>query len=260
MSAQGVAETLLEYGEKLKKQNVGKENDFVNAAAFPDKAPANALLTTNPFAFLLGVIYDQGQQAERGWYYPYQLQTRLGALTPQRIAAISLELMDEIFATTKPLLFYWRMASIRTLRAAYRVCKYYNGDTSHIWTDGVPSPREIQRRFAEFDGIGQKKCSMATNILYRDLKWISVAEAHLKEIDVSYDRHVRRVFLRTGLTDIDSEESIVQQARIMSPKYPGALDTPSWYIGRTYCSNNTPKCEQCPLSTVCAKRTQYTVT
>jgi endonuclease-3 len=255
MDTQKLVEEILDYGQKLDEQNV--QNDFVDADNFPEWVPANKLLTENTFAFLLGVIYDE-QRAQRAWRYPYQLQKKVTELSPKYIASISLEHMDKIFESTKPKLHYWRKASVWTLRAAYKVCRFYDGDTSRIWTDGSPSPQEIQRRFDEFDGIGQKKSSMATNILYRKLKWLNASENELKEIDVSYDKHVRQVFLRTGITDTDNEESIIRQARILSPKYPGALDFPSWYIGQKFC-NNEPKCEQCPLDGVCAKRTKYIV-
>lgn len=260
MSVEDVVEKLVEYGQKLNQKKIKKKVDFVNAEITPEKSPANKLLLENPFAFLLGVIYDQGQQAERAWYYPYQLKERICKLEPKHVATISLQYMDDIFKTTKPLLFYWRTASVRTLRAAYRVCNYYDGDTSQIWLKDYPSPAIIQQRFKEFDGIAQKKASMAVNILYRDLGWLSVAKEGLKKIDVSNDRHVRRVFLRSGILDTDDEAMLVGRARELFPEYPGALDMPSWIIGREFCSNNAPNCIECPISKLCAKRTQYEVT
>jgi len=257
MSDTEVVEALLEYGARLAEQGVGKEVDFADAATRPEWAPANQLLAGDPFAFLLAVIYDQGQGAERAWRYPYQLHQVMGSLVPDRIAEMHLIDLDELFCTTEPRLFYWRQASARTLRAAERVRRHYGGDASCIWRDGDPSPREIERRFQEFDGIAQKKASMATNILYRDLHWITVSRENLPEIDVSYDRHVRRVFLRAGLADVDSPEAIIASARRLRPEYPGALDLPAWHIGRGFCSNTSPRCDECPLSQPCAKRLQY---
>lgn len=252
-----VVQALLEYAAELVEQGVGREADFVDAATHPEWAPANQLLLQNPFAFLLGVIYDQGQGAESAWRYPYQLQQQLGHLDPRQIADMHLIDLDRIFETTAPRLRYPRVASARTLRAAELVCRGYEGDASRIWDLETPSPSEIERHFREFDGIGQKKASMATNILYRDLRWIAVPQELLREIDVSYDRHVRRVFMRAGLADVDSPESIIASPRRLNPDYPGALDLPAWAIGRRFCSNADPRCDECPLSQVCAKRIQY---
>jgi len=260
MSVEYVVKKFLEYGHELNQKNAKKQIDFVNAEINPEKSPANNLLFENPFAFLLGVIYDQGQQAERAWYYPYQLKERIGKLEPKYVATISLQDMDDVFETTRPLLLYWRKASVRTLRAAYRVCKCYDEDTSQIWLKGSPSPSIIKQCFEEFDGIAQKKSSMAVNILYRDLGWISVQHESLEEIDVSNDRHVRRVFLRSGIMDTDDEATLVRRARDLSPAYPGALDLPAWIIGREFCSNRAPNCTDCPISKTCAKRIQYEVT
>ena len=209
------------------------------------------------FAFLLGVIYDQSQKAERAWRYPYLLHRSLGHLEPKKIAAMRLIDLDNMFLTTRPCLYYWRMASARTLRAAEMVCSKYDSDARQIWLKDSPSPREIQGRFDEFDGIAQKKASMATNILIRDLRWVAVKDR--SEIDVSYDLQVRRVFLRAGLADTDNQDVIVRKARELAPDYPGALDLPAWMIGRRFCSNASPECDSCLLSSTCGKRMEFAV-
>jgi hypothetical protein len=60
---------------------------------------------------------------------------------------------------------------------------------------------------------------MAVNILVRDY---DLPISGSKEgIAVSYDVHVRRVFLRTGLARNDTEDEIVGTARELNPDYPG---------------------------------------
>jgi excisionase family DNA binding protein len=58
--------------------------------------------------------------------------------------------------------------------------------------------RDVELRLRAFPGIGQKKSSMAINILSRDLGWLRPAGNELRFVDVSYDVHVRRVFLESG--------------------------------------------------------------
>jgi len=252
------ADSLRRYHDFLTQKAKGKVVDFVGFEVDPTWKGANDLLLSDPFAFLLAVIYDQRQRAESAWRYPHILKGRLGHLSPQRIAEMRLIDLDYVFAQY-PRLRYWRMGSARTLRAAEMVCSRYGDDASAIWLRDNPTPREIHMRLEEFDGIAQKKASMAANILVRDLGSVRVPEASLSEIDVSYDRHVRRVFLRAGLATEDSEDAMVEAARRLSPDYPGALDLPAWVIGREHCSNASPRCEACPIHGDCARLIQYTI-
>jgi endonuclease III len=128
----------------------------------------------------------------------------------------------------------------------------YDGKPENIWNDN-PRPDDLQRRFSEFKGMGQKKSSMATNILVRD-KNVPVRGVDLSGIDVSGDVHVRRVFLRAGLIDVDSVDAAVRTARDLNPSYPGELDLPAWYIGRTFCHPKEPECSRCAISVDCPKR------
>ena len=91
---------------------------------------------------------------------------------------------------------------------------------------------------------------MATNILVRDFG-IDVKDK--RGIDISYDIHIRRVFLRTGLVEKDDMNLMIKTARKLNPEYPGALDNPCWIIGREYCHPKNPKCDKCPILKVCPK-------
>lgn len=102
------------------------------------------------------------------------------------------------------------------------IVEKYDGNCENIWND-IPRTDDLQSRFREFKGIGQKKSSMATNILVRDL---GKSVKDRKGIDVSNDIHVRRVFLRTGLVYHEIESEIIQVARKLNPDYLGELDLP----------------------------------
>lgn len=68
---------------------------------------------------------------------------------------------------------------------------------------------------------------MAVEILERDLKVPIRAMQHSDAFDI----HVRRVFLRTGLAELDDIDHMVEVARLLHPERLGALDDPSWRIG-----------------------------
>lgn len=76
-----VAEALLAHGRALAAAIGG------DTARFTPDDDANALLYRDPFAFLVGVVCDQGIVAERAWAIPYELKRRLGHLEPGRVAA-----------------------------------------------------------------------------------------------------------------------------------------------------------------------------
>jgi uncharacterized HhH-GPD family protein len=209
---------------------------------------ANDLVYNNAFAFLTGVIFDQGIPAERAWLAPYLLRQRLGHLDPARVAAEPEAVLIAIETPPKLHRYIVKMPSW-LVQAAQRVMSHYNGDAGTIWSDN-PSADELQRRFDAFTGVGQKKAAMAVEILERDL---GVPIKNLQGSDVAYDVHLRRVFLRTRLADRDDRDHMIVVARELNPTRPGALDLPAWLIGRGWCHPGIPDCVACPLTEVCPK-------
>ncbi len=123
------------------------------------------------------------------------------------------------------------------------------GDAARIWV-GEPTSVEVRRRLQRFPGISQKKAAMAAEILETDFG-VPIGEMHGS--DLAFDVHIRRVFLRSGLADVDDQDHMIQMARIYWPQRPGLLDLPSWVIGRNWCRPRDPACTPCPIGTVCAK-------
>lgn len=70
-----------------------------------------------------------------------------------------------------------------------QILEKYQGEVENLWRD-KPTADELQARFDEFAGIGQKKASMAVNILVRDFG-IEIRGTEEK-IDISYDRYVKK--------------------------------------------------------------------
>ena len=202
--------------------------------------------------FFYGVMFDQGIRADLAWDAPLELKKRLGHLDPHRIAKMKERTLERIMRYPKSLHRYRRKMPNWIIAATRLLVGRYDGKPESIWNDN-PRADDLQRRFIEFKGIGQKKASMATNILVRD-KHVQIRGVDLSGIDVSGDVHVRRVFLRAGLIDVDSVDAAVGAARLLNPKYPGELDLPAWYIGRKFCHPREPECSRCPVFSDCPKR------
>jgi uncharacterized HhH-GPD family protein len=239
-SRQLVAKAILKYGQN---ENIYLGKEFI----FTPNKKADDLIRNNSFAFLIGVILDQGQKAERVWATPLELMKRLGHIDPNEVAKINIEELSRVFGIKPKLHRFWKTMAKRVYEAANIIANKYRGDAAKLWDD-IPRTEDLQNRFRQFNGIGQKKASMAANILARDLK---IPVKNLAGVDISNDVHIRRVFHRTGLADDESETSIVQAARNLNPEYPGELDLPTWDIGRKWCHPNNPICEECPLNNLC---------
>ncbi len=244
MGSSGVAEVLVAYGRELEALGAAQVG-----GSFSGDPVADALLG-DPNAFLLGVLFTQGIPAERAWAAPYHLQQRLGTLEPGYLATHSGEVRDAI--QQPPMLHRFKETMPRwVVSAGARLVRDYGGQAAGIWPDGS-HVLEVTERLLAFEGIGQKKAAMATEILIRHFG----ADLVGRECgQVAYDIHVRRVFLRSGLAEDDSPEAVEAAARSACPSAPGVLDLPAWLVGRETCRPRSPLCDACRLSTVCPRRT-----
>ena len=235
-----LAQKILDFGRQ--QQNPDK------ALTFTDDPQANDLVISDGNAFLFAVIFDQGVGAERVWAMPYELKKRLGHLNPEKISAMPIEELTKIFGAEKKIHRFWPTMALRTRNASKLLCEKWDGNAQNMWAD-KPNAKDLFYRFIEFDGIAQKKASMAVNILFRDF---GIEIVDKSGIDVSYDIMVQRVFQRTGLVKDVSQKNIINAARTLNPKYPGELDNPTWLIGRRWCTP-LPNCDECYLYEFCPK-------
>jgi uncharacterized HhH-GPD family protein len=237
-----VRDALIVYGEN--------DDIYLGEEYFTPDPEADELIKNDPLAFLFGVILDQSWPAEKVWATPLEIKRRLGHLDARKIAKMSYKELEEVFEKPPKLHRFWRNMAHWMRDACAILMRDYEGNAENIWND-MPTSAELQDRFDEFVGIGQKKASMATNILVRDL---GVPVKDRSGIDVSCDVHVMRVFSRTGLVDTRSESDVIHTARALNPEYPGALDLPAWDIGRRWCHEGYPDCVACPINGVCSHR------
>ncbi len=234
--------SMLKYGAKLEKQSQ------TGGVSYTPNPVANEFVLTDPFAFLIGVIFDQGVPAERAWAAPFELKQRLGHLDPFQLMNDEESVLTAIQTPPKLHRFVNNLPEWIVLASA-QVVRKYGGNAANIWNDS-PTAIELSRRLIEFKGIGQKKAAMALELLARDLR-VNIRD--LEGGDVAYDVHIRRVFLRTGLSILDNVKGIVNSGREYNPDRPGGLDGPAWNIGRNWCRPTYPACQECVLDDVCPK-------
>ena len=242
-SADEVVRELVAYGRELEDEGAAQ-----TGGAFTTLPAANELLDSSPNAFLLGVLFTQGIPAERAWAGPYLLKERLGTLELVFLA----ENPDAVRIAVQraPMLHRFKETLPRWISAAARrLLGEYGGNASLIWPAG-DSVLDVTERLSAFAGIGRKKAVMATEILMRHF---GVALEGRECGQVAYDVQVRRVFLRSGLTDTDTPGAIEAAAAAACPDAPGTLDLPAWLIGRETCRPRSPLCDVCRLGAVCPR-------
>lgn len=231
---------ILEYYEQVLKKLQQK---------FTSNKEADEFIKQEPLAFLFAVILDQGAMAERIWEIPYSLKGILGHLDAHKIAGMTEAEIRGVFEKLPSKPRYWITASKRIRNASIQVVNRHQGKAENIWNDN-PKAGDLQARLDNFEGVGQKKASMATRILGVDL---NISIRNWEEIDVSVDEMIARVFPRAGLSASNNPREIVEAARKLNPSFPGALDYPCWMIGRTWCLPKHPKCAECYIGQVCPR-------
>ncbi len=235
---------LVERGKEL--FNAPKET-----IRFTKTDSADALLNDlerTPHAFVLACVMDQQIKAERAWLIPFKIATLIGDSGIVALHKLSEADINRLMREPESLHRFIDRMSRYFFLAVQRIHGQYGGDASRIWTDN-PSSAEVIYRFLQFEGVGPKIASMATNILARELK---IPMSDYFSIDISADVHIKRVFARLGFCGSDpSVEQVIYRARSLYPEFPGMMDLPCWEIGRTWCKPQNPKCEDCYMREVC---------
>lgn len=229
------------------------EHPSENSVHLVDDPEANAFLNDLehfPHAYVLACCMDRQTKAEQAWMIPIKIRDIIGDFSMDRLAAVSEKEYQQYFADNSLHRFNDTMGSV-FYKTVQRIQCEYAGDASQIWSCN-PSSASVVYRFLQFDGVGIKIATMATNILARQFR---IPFSDYYSIDVSPDIHVRRVMQRYGLIYSNAtNDSIIYKARELCPDFPGIIDFSLWEIGRKWCRPNAPDCKNCILADECPKR------
>ncbi|TDB38874.1 MAG: endonuclease III [Actinobacteria bacterium] len=244
-----VGSELVRFGVELASAGAAQVGD-----AFTDDPAGDAFIKASGEAFLIGILFTQGIPAERAWAGPHLVRTRLGHFDLARLAAEPVRVAAAV-AAPPALHRFVKTIPAWISSAARRLIDEYDGEASRIWS-GRAHVTDVTERLLAFDGIGPKKAAMAVELLVRSR---GVELAGMECGSVAYDVHVRRVFLRSGLIDIDSPAEVRRAAASACPSEPGLIDLPAWLIGRETCRPRVPDCDACRLGDCCPRLTGRSV-
>ena len=251
------AEALLKFTREQfdsRKQRVHfiEEDDEVNELLNP--------LGRYPHAFVLGCIMDRQISAANAWRIPKWVKDAFNFFDMESLSKISLDELKRVFNSMEKKHRYPDQMAEYFFHAVQKIHNDYSDDASRIWKD-KPSSGLLIYRFMQFEGVGIKIATMATNILVRQFG----IELHDKcSIDISPDVHIVRIFQRLGLTSFSPSDKnkykteTIYMARAINPDYPGIFDYPCWFVGSHFCDAQGPKCQkedgQCPFFDFCPSR------
>lgn len=128
-------------------------------------AEADALLSRDPLALLLGMLLDQQFPMERAFAGPMELSHRLGHdPTAAELAGYDPEALANLFAQAPVIHRYPRSMAGRVQDVCRLLVDRYDGDAAGLWRD-VDSGADLVRRVEELPGFGKQKARIFVALL-----------------------------------------------------------------------------------------------
>jgi uncharacterized HhH-GPD family protein len=165
---------------------------------------ADALLSADPFALLVGMLLDQQFPMERAFAGPQRLAERLGVerLDPAVLAAMGPETLAAVMARPPVVHRYPRAMAARIQALAAVVVDTYGGDASQVWHD-PGTGRELLARLARLPGFGDQKARIFLALLG---KQVGVRPTGWREAAGAYGE----AGSRRSVADVVDPESLAQ--------------------------------------------------
>ncbi len=128
---------------------------------------ADALLSKDPLALLLGMALDQQIPMEKAFRGPYVLQERLGV--PLTAAAVADHPdLAAVFAETPAVHRFPGSMATRVQDLCRALVEQYDGRAEAVWED-VADGRELLRRLQGLPGFGKQKAQIFLALLGKQL-------------------------------------------------------------------------------------------
>jgi uncharacterized HhH-GPD family protein len=130
---------------------------------------ADALLTKEPLALLIGMVLDQQIPLERAFWAPAELSRRLGKpLNAGEIAAMDPEKFADLFKERPALHRFPGAMAGRVQEVCRIVAEEYGGKASALWTK-LPDGEALVARLTSLPGFGKQKARIFAALLGKQL-------------------------------------------------------------------------------------------
>jgi uncharacterized HhH-GPD family protein len=135
---------------------------------FTGNDEADALLSEDPLALLIGFALDQQVTVQKAFSGPWELRRRLGHLDARRIAETDPAELDRVFRERPALHRFPGSMAGKVAALCAAIADRYDGDASRIWREARDG-RDLQARLLALPGIGEMKARTILAILGKRL-------------------------------------------------------------------------------------------
>jgi uncharacterized HhH-GPD family protein len=136
----------------------------VTALHLSQDPDADALLSRDPLALLVGMLLDQQIPMEKAFRGPQVLLERLGALDARQIAEADPEHFAAVMATPPAVHRFPGSMAKRVQELCRALVEHYDGRAEAVWEDVADGP-ELLRRLQELPGFGAQKAKIFLALL-----------------------------------------------------------------------------------------------
>ncbi|OAN33069.1 HhH-GPD-type base excision DNA repair protein [Microbacterium sp. H83] len=126
---------------------------------------ADALLTDNPLALLVGMLLDQQVPMETAFAGPLKIEQRTGAADAAAIAGMDPDEFLTAFKETPAVHRFPGSMAARVQTLCQEIVDRWDGDAATLWTEGDPSGAEVLKRLKALPGFGEQKAKIFLALL-----------------------------------------------------------------------------------------------
>lgn len=126
---------------------------------------ADALLTDDPLALLIGMLLDQQIAMETAFAGPLKIRDRTGGLEAVDIAAADPDEFAAAFSQTPAVHRYPGSMAGRVQALCRALVDEWGGDASALWTQGDPDGATVLKRLTALPGFGEQKARIFLALL-----------------------------------------------------------------------------------------------
>ena len=191
---------------------------------FTGNESADALLSEDPLALLIGFALDQQVTVQKAFSGPWELRTRLGHLDARKIAATDPGELDRVFRERPAIHRFPGSMAGKVAALCAAIAERYDNDASRIWREATDGP-DLERRLLDLPGIGPMKAKTILAVLGK--RYGVDAPGHGRRHAQAPDPRRRR--LRRGAGRVPGRQAGVQgvdaragQARLRPQHLPTA--------------------------------------
>jgi uncharacterized HhH-GPD family protein len=129
---------------------------------------ADEVLSTDPFAVLVGMMLDQQYPMEHAFRGPAKVLERFGTLDPARIAAADPAEFAALCSTPPAIHRFPGSMAARLQELARIVEEQYDGHAERLWTEAATG-KELMTRMIALPGFGTQKAQIFVALLAKQL-------------------------------------------------------------------------------------------